>query len=71
MYFTLRVGLQVASVAVLIAATPFIVRFYPDMPSLGTLIVVYAAGALLHGSSVVQETLLVRRLDFPRLARIR
>jgi PST family polysaccharide transporter len=70
-YFTLRAILLVASLAVLLAATPFIVGFYPDMPMLGTLIVAYAGVTLLHGPSIVQETLLARSLDFGRLARIK
>jgi PST family polysaccharide transporter len=70
-YFMLRVGTLFGTVAVLLAATPFIVGFYPDMPMLGTIIAVYACGSLLHGPSTVQETLLVRRLDFPRIARIK
>jgi PST family polysaccharide transporter len=70
-YFTLRILLLLASLAALLSATPIVVRFYPDMPALGPLIAAYAGVTLIHGPSIVQETLLLRNLEFARVARVK
>jgi len=67
-YFTLRMGLVLATLAALGVALPFLVRFYPAMPLLSWVLLSLMGVELVKNLSTVQETLLSRALAFRQLA---
>ncbi len=67
-YFTLRMGLVTAALALLAAATPLLDRLYPEMPLLGTVLLAYIAIELFRTANNVQATILTKRLAFRRLS---
>ncbi len=67
-YLSLRLGLDVAAMGVLLAALPLLQRFYPGMPALGKVLPLLIVGYLLSNLSQVQETLLRKDLAFLNLS---
>ena len=67
-YFSLRAGLTVVALSLLLLGTPLIQSLYPDVHSLGEILPVLVGGYLLANLSQVQETLLRKRLAFNRIA---
>lgn len=63
-YFSLRLGLSVLSVALLIAAIPLLTPFYPTMPLLGWVILALAGAEILRTLAFVQDSLLSRAMAF-------
>lgn len=69
-YFILRVGIDLAVFALVILCTPWLQRAYPQMPDLEEILPVLMIGFLLANLSLVQETLMRKRLRFKSLGLI-
>lgn len=67
-YFTLRLLLLAAALAILLLITPWLVAFYPDMRGLSALIAAFAAVEALRLFPAVQSSFIARNLGFRRLA---
>ena len=63
-YFSLRLGLSVLSVVLLIAVIPLLTPFYPTMPLLGWVILALAGAEILRTLAFVQDSLLSRAMAF-------
>jgi O-antigen/teichoic acid export membrane protein len=67
-YFSLRLGLDLLALVILLICTPWIQTAYPDMGGLGQILPMLIAAHLLANLSQVQETILRKRLIFRHLA---
>lgn len=67
-FFTMRMGLLVATLALLAALTPLIARLYPDMPLLVPVLLAYIATEVIRTLNNVQTTILAKEMAFHRLS---
>lgn len=67
-HFILRMGAGVVVLGLALLLTPFLPRFYPDDPLLGLIIVVLTAVRLLMAFNATPKTILVKKLQFRRIA---
>lgn len=67
-YYTLRLGAIVLSVALLAAMLPVLRFFYPDEPLLLPVLLAYMGVLFLRGFNLTQGTILSKRLAFRELA---
>ena len=67
-YFSLRFGLLAVTLVLLLLALPLLGRFYPTMPLLGGVLLVFIFIEVGRTLSIAQETLLSREMAFRSLA---
>jgi len=67
-YFTLRFGALLASLLLLFALSPILAYLYPTMPLLKPVLVALIGVEFLRGITIIQETLLRRRMAFRQLS---
>lgn len=67
-YFTLRMGLALGTLVLLVASVPVITRFYPDMPLLGPVLLAYVGISVFKAFNAVQVTILNKQLAFRYIA---
>lgn len=67
-FFTLRIGLQIGAMALVLLAIPVITPFYPEMPALGSVILFLALVEAGRSVNAAQMTVLSRRMAFREIA---
>ena len=67
-YFTLRMLLIVASLAIAGAFIPLLGRLHPDMPLLAAVLLAYMGISVVKGLNAVQATILSKQMAFRHLA---
>ena len=67
-HFILRIGAGVLVLGLALLLAPFLPRFYPDDPLLGPIIVVLTAVRLLTAFNATPKTILLKQLQFRRIA---
>ena len=67
-YFTLRISLFLFSSLIIALLTPIIDNYYPDMPLLGIIILVYLVSDIIGTFSSVQDAIHSRELHFKEIA---
>jgi O-antigen/teichoic acid export membrane protein len=67
-FFTMKVGLLVVSLGLLLAVMPLIGGWYPDMPLLGSVLLAFAAVEPVRALNDIRGNIIRKQLGFRRLA---